>query len=39
MFNENNTVQQFITRICSQELGWRFVDGRDRPQSITLALQ
>ena len=35
MFNENNTVQQFITKICSRELGWRFVDGRDLNRHIT----
>jgi hypothetical protein len=39
MFNENNTVQQFITKICSQELGWCFVNARGCPQSISLALQ
>lgn len=34
MFNENNTVQQFITKICSQELGWQYLHGRDLNRSI-----
>jgi len=33
-FNENNTVQQFITGILSQELGWRSVAGQALERSI-----
>lgn len=34
MFNENNSVQQFITRILSDELGWRSVAGQTLERSI-----
>jgi hypothetical protein len=34
MFNENNTVQQFITGILSKELGWQPVAGQALERSI-----
>ncbi|MCC6896863.1 MAG: HsdR family type I site-specific deoxyribonuclease [Anaerolineae bacterium] len=34
MFNENNSVQQFITGILSNELGWRSVPGQALERSI-----
>jgi type I restriction enzyme R subunit len=34
MFNENNTVQQFITGILAKELGWQSVAGQALARSI-----